>query len=411
MIILNEIEYQLKKIKDKWLFFHFFLKKIATPKEPVSKTILIIRLDAIGDCIVWLDQAKEYRKAFPNHKLVLLHNDAWSDLAEKMMYFDEKIPFNRKKIGEIKYYKQLVYSLNKYHYEKVFSPAFSRDFITVDWFVHNVNSQEKIGYEGDYQNNNNIVTFNLYYRNNSNNINLKKLADSWYSTLVPNSEYCQMELQRNAHFVRHTINPLFQSHFPVIPFVFHRSHIIPNKKYAVLFLGAGVIHRTWPVEYFVEISYNVPFDNIIICGTHNDYTLVSKFISIYHGSKNIIDLTGKTSLLELINIISFAEIVITNETSASHISVATRTPSICLLGGGHYGRFFPYQVDIIDESNQKNNTIVVTCKDHSCFGCNWKCKYPFEHQRWRCIATITKEDVNNALIQLTKKTTTYNTLP
>lgn len=404
MKILNEIEYQFKKIKDKWLFFHFYLNKIETPKKSVSKTILIIRLDAIGDCIVWLDQAKEYRKTFPNHKLVLLYNDAWSELAEKMTYFDEIIPFNRGKIGVKKYYKQLVSSLNKYNYEKVYSPVFSRDFITVDWIVHNVNSQEKIGYEGDYQNNNNIVTFNFYYRKNSNNINLKKIADSWYSTLVPNSEYCKMELQRNAHFVRHTINPLFQSHLPKIPFKPHRSSIIPDKKYAVLFLGAGIIQRTWPVEYFVEISYNVPFENIVLCGSSNDHILVSEFISLYQGNKNIIDLTGKTSLLELINIIAFAEVVITNETSASHISVATRTPSICLLGGGHYGRFLPYQVDIIDESDFNNNSIIVTCKDHTCFGCNWKCKYPYEHLRWKCIATIKKEDVNNALMQFINMT-------
>lgn len=55
---------------------------------------------------------------------------------------------------------------NSYSFEKIFSPVFSRDFVTVDWLVHNINAKEKIGYEGDYQNNE-ICNFNLYFRRNS----------------------------------------------------------------------------------------------------------------------------------------------------------------------------------------------------------------------------------------------------
>lgn len=397
MNILNELEYQLKKIKHKWLFFHFFLKKITTTKKPVSKTILIIRIDAIGDCIIWLDQAKEYRKIFPDHKFILLHNKAWSEIAERLPWFDECVPFDRTKIGNIKYYKTLITTLNKYTYEKVFSPVFSRDFITVDWLVHNINAIEKIGYDGDYHNNYLAYVCDPYYSQHSNEYNLKAIADSWYTTLVSNIQDCTMELQRNAQFIRQTINSGFRCRLPKIPFDIPIYDQLKSKEYAVVFPGASVEYRMWPINYFLKTVNYIPYPTIVLCGSQQEKKLAEEFIFAYKGDKNIINLVGATNLLELISVISNAKIVISNETSASHISVATRTPSICLLGGGHYGRFHPYKADIIDDDDTKALPIVVNTHDMNCFNCNWICKHPLQNGRWKCIDEITTEKVIEVL--------------
>ena len=393
MKILTELEYQYKKLHDKLIFRRFWLGKQPFQKRPSTKTILVIRIDAIGDCIIWLDQAKEYRKAFPDYKLVLLHNRVWSDIAERLPWFDECISFDRSKISNTKYYKQLIKKINKHSYKKIFSPVYSRDFITIDWLVHNINAQEKIGYEGDYQNNHGICDFNLYYRRNSEKLNLKKIADSWYTTLVPNNSLCVMELQRNAHFIRNTINKNFVSHLPRFPFTVTTPSTIPKTLYAVFFLGASTKLRMWPIYNFVQIADSIPYNTIVLCGSANEKSLANNFLSLYKGNKTIIDTSGNTTIIQLIGIITHASLVITNETSASHIAVATRTSSICLLGGGHYGRFHPYQVDELSEDDKKSLPVVVTSKDHSCFGCNWICKHPFENGCWRCISDISVEDV------------------
>lgn len=397
MRIIEEVKYQIKKNQDRFYYYYFWLRRMHKKRKPLSQTILIIRLDAIGDCIIWLDQVKEYRKAFPNHKLILLHNKTWSEIAERLPWFDECILFDRTKIGNVKYYKSLIKDLNRYTYEKVFSPVFSRDFATVDWIVHNVNAKEKIGYDGDYQNNYWIENCNIYVRKHKGKWDFKAIADSWYTTLVPNETNCVMELQRNAHFIRQTIDPDFQSQLPVIPFDTPKPNHITQSDYAVLFVGASIIHRTWPINSFINIVDAIPNNSILLCGSSDDRQLASEFIAQYKGNKNIIDITGKTMLVELIDIIANADIVISNETSASHIAVATRTPSICLLGGGHYGRFHPYQVDSLSDDDKKTLPIVVTSKDHSCFGCNWRCKFPFVNNRWRCIAEIAPEDAIAAI--------------
>jgi len=54
------------------------------------------------------------------------------------------------------------------------------------------------------------------------------------------------------------------------------------------------------------------------------------------------NLCGTTSLTELVDIISKAKLLITNDSSALHIAACLNTQTICLLMGRHYGRFAPY---------------------------------------------------------------------
>lgn len=397
MNIKEELKYQLRKLQDRIVFHSFWIKKQRCRIPKPTKTILVIRLDAIGDSIIWLDQAKEYYNAFPDYKLVLLHNNAWSEIAEHLPWFDECIPFDRSKINDKKYYKQLIAQLNKYKFEKIFSSVFSRDFFTVDWFVHNINAIEKIGYEGDYQNNNGLISQNIYIRKKYSSSDLKQIADRWYTKLVPNNDRYVMELQRNAHFIRQTIDPDFKSSLPAIPISIPFLSYIPQKEYAIFFLGASTKLRTWPINKFHQIEQHIPYKTILLCGSSVDKPLAYEYISIGHSDKTIIDLTGKTTLTELISVIHYASLVITNETSASHIAVATRTPSICLLGGGHFGRFQPYQVENISDEEKKYLPFVVTSHNKSCFNCNWGCKYPLQNERWRCIDEINVEDVIDAI--------------
>ena len=59
-------------------------------------------------------------------------------------------------------------------------------------------------------------------------------------------------------------------------------------------------------------------------------------------SDRIIDLTAKTSLVELVKLISSSSLLIGNDTGAIHIGVASNVKTICISNGNHYGRFVPY---------------------------------------------------------------------
>lgn len=372
--IHDEYHHQIQKRRYEWIT-RYNRKNNKQLTVTDSKVILVIRLDAIGDSIIWLDQAKEYRDAFPNHKIVLFHDSRWKEIAKNLPFFDECIEFDRNRKDILRYYRQILHKLNQYTYEKIFSPVFHRDPMLEDFFIRNTNAIEKIG-----------------YKKNS----IDTIGDKYYTRLI-SSDGSIMELQRNAHFVRQTINPDFISHLPIIPFPLPDTKILTGiEQYAVFFVGAGNPLRSWPIEKFRQIIDYINCSTIVFCGSNSDKS-VFEGSCFNSSSKKIVTLFGQTTLIELISVIAKAELVISNDTSAAHIAIATRTPSIVLLGGGDEGQFHPYQADSISELEKSILPRLVSSPDHSCFNCGWNCKYPLKNGRWKCIADIQVSDVIKAI--------------
>jgi ADP-heptose:LPS heptosyltransferase len=107
-------------------------------------------------------------------------------------------------------------------------------------------------------------------------------------------------------------------------------------------------------------------------------------------------LSGKTTLQELAELIRGAEILISNETSAVHIAAAVGTNSVCILGGGHFGRFLPYPKHV------KGARPIVADKYMPCFNCNWKCEWPHEPSgAVPCVTGVSIEQVLRLIPKVT----------
>jgi ADP-heptose:LPS heptosyltransferase len=91
------------------------------------------------------------------------------------------------------------------------------------------------------------------------------------------------------------------------------------------------------VANYLKQKYNY---EIVLCGGKNDIEQSKIFNTTCDFEYT--DLIGKTTILELISIISRASLLISNETSAPHFSVALDVKTIVLYSGNHFGRFVPY---------------------------------------------------------------------
>jgi ADP-heptose:LPS heptosyltransferase len=106
-------------------------------------------------------------------------------------------------------------------------------------------------------------------------------------------------------------------------------------------------------------------------------------------------------LSQLAAIVARAQLVLTNETSALHIAAAYGVPTICILGGGHYGRFMPYQVELTGGRTLPRAII----HQMPCFGCGWECIY--ERPKGApvpCIEQIDVADVWQAVSDIIRST-------
>ena len=93
--------------------------------------------------------------------------------------------------------------------------------------------------------------------------------------------------------------------------------------------------------------------------------------------------------MELAGLLSQSRLTISNDTGVVYLSSAVGTSSVCIVGGGHFGRFVPYP----DLPGQTNNLKPVYHK-MPCFGCNWVCVFPVKKgEPTPCIENISVDAV------------------
>lgn len=371
-----------------WIEYQL-LKLIPTKKE---NSILIMRIDFIGDSIVWLDSAKEFKKHFPNTHLVLLCNVVWKEIAENLPYFDEVIAVDKDKLFKNIGYRLKIFTiLKKRKFEQIIDMVYSRDYFVTDLLVRNMQADKKIGFVGNYENTEkNLRRILPNYKQKS--LKLKKKADRFYTKLVESSPKPLMELSRNAEFIQNYLDTSFQSQLPIVPFQIPVSNQISKQDYVVIFIGASTLRRVWNIANYEEVIKKInPNYEIVLCGGKEDIPLYEEFKKIDIGDRIVTNLIGKTTLIELFSIIKHAKFIITNETSASHITVAVRTPSVCILAGAHYGRFQPYIVENITDGEKKYLPKVANYF-MDCYNCNHICKYISDKKTtYPCIAKISPQ--------------------
>ena len=281
--------------------------------------ILLIRLDLIGDFILWLDSAQAYRRLYPNRKITLAVNSACVDLAEALPHWDEVLSINVQRLRTDYIYRlRVLVNLRQRNFAVAIQPTFSREFVG-DLALRSSCAVERIGYEGD---SNNIPTVT------------KSITDHWYTKLITNDLKNKMELNINAHFVRELGCRDFLSSTPVI----HQKITLPtelrfNAPYIVISPGASWHSKMWPVEHFADLIKRLvlKFDGrIILCGGPSDREACSEITRLVYPI-TMHDVVCRTTLPQLLEVIRDAELLITNDSAPVHLAAAASTPSLLLL--------------------------------------------------------------------------------
>lgn len=371
-----------------YLIDTFFLLLIHKNKAETKRNVIIIRLDAIGDFVLWLSAAKAIRNLYPHKKISLISNQAWKSLATLLPYWDEVIPVDRNKLLANPIYRWKILSmLRSKNCETVIQPTFSREFRLGDSLVRATEALIRIGSFGDLSN---ILPWQ------------KRISDRWYTRLLSASPEYLMELERNAEFVRNLGLHNFTSTIPSLHKIVELSPTYTIKQpYFIIFPGAQWSGRMWPAEKFSELLIKLTDSykgTVVVCGSSNEWNLCERVIQ--RSGKKILNLAGKTSLPELVEIIRNANFLVGNETAGVHIAAAVDTPSVCILGGGHYGRFLPYSA-----SDGIHRVPVPVSYHMNCYNCNWRCTQPHKkNEAVPCISQITVNQVFKAVEKIYSET-------
>lgn len=142
-----------------------------------------------------------------------------------------------------------------------------------------------------------------------------------------------------------------------------------NNKLPIIALSLGAAFgeaKCWPEEYFIELAYTAARDNkfnVWILGTKKD-------LIINNDIQNIINFSGKTNLLETIDLLSLADIVVCNDSGLMHIA-ASLNKKIIAIYGATSEEFTPPLADNVKIINKKLScspcfSRVCPLKHHNC---------------------------------------------
>lgn len=342
--------------------------------------IVLLRLDALGDFILWQDSAKEFKKKYPGTKIIVVCREFIAGFAETLPYFDEvcKIDINRLQ-QSFTYFLLVFFKMQCYRGAIVIQTVYSRTWL-MDVVSAMIPAYKKISVDG----------------NDDNYPSYREWRNAIYDTVRPVSpEYC-FELCRNAEFMRRLGFAGFKSGLPILPEYAGLNNRL-KEKYYVIVLGTSNYAKEWNPEYYGAVARFVTDKYHLQCcllGTEKDKVQARLFKKAY--KRQYIDLIGKTSIPEYIQIIRKAELVVSGDTSAAHIAASVRTYSVVIGGGWHYGRFFPYHMEIEED---KKYFPRLCCYKMNCYGCNRKhvtkqCRLDEKRTgKWSCILAVTPEIV------------------
>ena len=159
-----------------------------------------------------------------------------------------------------------------------------------------------------------------------------------------------------------------------------KRYIINNKlssNYICIITDASQRYKIYPQEKWQKLLNMLPKDWKVV-------QLGIRKMPLFH--PNLIDLTGKITLKEAMQIVTNAKLVIGNDTGLIHLAYLSGVPTVCILGGGHFGRLLPWK--------EFEDRVIPVYKQKDCFCCNWQCKYlETSYKAYPCIERIEPEDI------------------
>lgn len=349
---------KIRRITNLWLK-QFFLN-LNNKRCNDNDSVVILKLDAIGDFIIWLDIAKEFKKIYKEKKCVLLCNPVCKELADVTGYFDEVITISIRDFeSSSDFRKKTINFLNSLKFGTLVNSVYSRT-LSMDLISAEIPANKKIAFRADES------KLNLSRRFLTNKT--KQSLDSIYDELIFTSYEEKMELQRNKDLIKGLGQTDFKSSIPVLPRI--SSKLVPSYKYFVVFPGASSPLKRWSTDNYARVINYVLSNSdykCLVCGSKSESILFAQICEKISDKSRLINFCGKTSILELISVVQCSKFVISNDTSGIHIAVASNIQSICVCGSFNYGRFMPYVADV---GNCNTNVFVSNVKCMSCKLCS-----------------------------------------
>ncbi len=323
---------------------------------PMQK-LLIIPQNWLGDIVMSQTLLKRIKSENPNTLIDVLVNSSFKNLVERMPETNKAIILDcgHKEFGFIKRFNLAMKIKDSYDQSIVLSRSIKSALIP---YLAKIPIRTGELGESRYILINDLKTFSKQDR--------RKTAFRYVSM------YSKKEEELNEKYY-----PSLKLDPENIKLLSDKYKLNLSKKIIIFAPGAAFgPSKMWPVEKFKELGEKLNKDFfILILGSNNEKDIGDKIIT----NKNMINLCGKTSITDAIDLMHISKFCVSNDSGLMHLASATNTKSISI-----YGATSPELTPPLT-NNKEIHYRGISCSP--CF--KKKCKYG----HYNCLVEIQADDV------------------
>lgn len=359
-----------------WLFRFFDLLVRHWPLLKRRKGVLVIRMDGIGDMILFRQTLDDYAATFGvnNADITVLGCESWGPIAATVFE-----GFQLLVIDEHAFARQLIYRFRIGLLVRQIAPA-----ITIcDSYLRRAMMADSLGWMVGAPKS----ISSLPFINEPNRIEFSYYLGQ-VDQVIETGSYPTHEIIRHYRFLSKIAGKEIRPKPTKIMWRDQAPPLTDGGPYVVLNPGSNEHGRRWPFESFLDIAEHLlkAEYRVVIVGGPGERA--GDYLERFGAADEIIDLIDKTSLPVLLDVLNHAACVISNDTGPAHLSIALKTPTLVIVGGGHFGSFVPYPEEI------RPSYVSFAYEKMTCYHCFWRChKRETKFDVFPCVSAVTVDIV------------------
>jgi ADP-heptose:LPS heptosyltransferase len=367
-----------------WLFRLFDVIARRWPVWRARRGLLIVRMDGIGDMVLFRRSLDAYAEAFGvrRDEITLVGCQSWSALTDIALAGYKVIAINEHRFARRPLYRfRVSLQVHAVAAEIAVCDQYFRRPLMADSLVLVSGATRKV--------------VSLPYINEPT-----RSLFTWYLSqmdrVIDTGLYPTHEVIRHERFLAALTGRERAAGPPVLAWRDAASPLGAGQPYVVLNPGSNEPGRRWPFARYVALAETMAARGyrVAFVGSGDEKPGADDLKRIReHGG--FIDLYGKTSLPELMDLMKGAAAVVSNDTGPAHLAIGLGRPTVVIVGGGHFGSFVPYPDGVAPP------TARFVYKEMTCYHCFWRCwKRASGRDVFPCVEAVEQDQVTAALDEL-----------